>query len=159
MAEFKAYLDSHIPHAIRASRKNFVKLADKTTIDSSLSKPTYKSLLDQYRAQVVAKFKEDIRPLGLSQDPGPYSVQLYAEQLSDKIMADRKFRLNSLDMKIDKYNRTLLNDITHDVLVKVADYGITTVTQLNTAIDKAKEEFYSRAHGELDDKNKVGNTN
>lgn len=159
VAEFKEYLNSHIPSVIKKYRKDLVRLADKVTIDSSLSKSEYRNILDQTYTKIETKFVDEIRQLGLSEDTGSSSVQHYRNQLLDQIVTEKATRLASLEMKIDKYNRTLLNEITKSILIGVADYDITTVNQLQTAIDEAKREFYSRARGEAVDKDSVGNTN
>lgn len=149
---FIAYLDGELDLIVPHKLGDFQLLADQITIHKDLAKTELRSLLDSQTSQVLATFDNDMLVFAITQDAGQLRIDGARRDLEKRVDGHRGTKLALLQDAVNKWNRERLNVDTQPVLTAVVDFTIDTIAKLETAITRARAEYWGHASGDEADK-------
>lgn len=149
---FITYLDGELAIIVPHKVGDFQLAADKIRIHKDLAKTELRSLLDSQGNNVLATFDNDIMVFAITQNAGQVRIDSSRRDLVEKIEGHRGTKLILLQDAVNDWNREKLNLDTQPVLMGVVDFTIDTTPKLQTAITRAKTEFWSHTSGDEADR-------
>lgn len=150
--EFIAYLEAQLAILVPHRSGDFQLSADKIPIVKDLAKTALRSALESHGNTVLVAFDSDIRVFEITQDAGKLRVDAARRDLVVRIELHKGAKFGLLKDSVTDWNRERLNEDTKQVLIGVVDYTINTSGKLQTAITKAKSDFWSHACGDEADR-------
>lgn len=152
---FITFLDGELAVMVPHKVGDFQLLADKIRIHKDLAKTELRSLLDSQSSNVLAMFDNDILVFAITQNAGQIRIDSARRDLVERIEGHRGTKLVLLQDAVNDWNREKLNTDTQPVLTGVVDFTIDTTPKLQTAITRAKTEFWSHTSGDEADRVEV----
>lgn len=153
--EFIAYLEAQLAILVPHRSGDFELSADRISITKDLAKTALRSALESYGNTVLVAFDSDIRVFEITQDAGKIRVEAARRDLVVRIELHKGAKFGLLRDTVSDWNRERLNENTQPVLIGVVDHTIDSSAKLQTAIAKAKSDFWSRACGDEPDRVEV----
>lgn len=150
--EFIAYLEAQLAILVPHRLGDFQLAADRVTIQKDLAKTALRSALESHGNTVLVAFDSDIQVFEITQAAGQIRIDADRRDLVVRIDLHKGSKFGLLKDSVTDWNRERLNEDTKQVLIGVVDYTIDTSAKLQTAIAKARSDFWSHACGDETDR-------
>lgn len=152
---FITYLTGELAIMVPHKLGDFQLSADKIRIHKDLAKTELRSLLDSQSSNVLATYDNDVLIFAITQNAGQIRIDSARRDLIEKIEGHRGTKLILLQDAVNDWNREKVNVDTQSVLTGVVDFTIDTNQKLQTAITRARTEYWSHSSGDEADRVEV----